>query len=105
MDGIESRRILPPTPSGKAGPSETSGRQQSVYRLGVERIDGLLERLAIERGSYDKRFAVFRRYFDAADDPVSQQIVSQELVSLCVSDLLHQVRFQKFLHSERRGRA
>src|SRR4051812_2017412 len=33
-----------------------------TYRLGVERIDGLLERLAIERGSYDKGFAVFRRY-------------------------------------------
>src|SRR3954470_17740534 len=65
MDGIESRRILPPTPSGKAGPSETSGRQHSVYRLGVERIDRLLERLAIERGSYDKRFAVFRRLWFA----------------------------------------
>src|SRR3954469_5669458 len=102
---------MPPTPGNdrrtatSVGPSEASGRQQSVYRLGVERIDGLLERLAIERGSHDKRLAVFRQYCDVTDDPVSQQIVSQELVSLCVSVLLHQVRFQKFLHNERRGRA
>ena len=41
--------------------SETSGRPQLVYRLEVERIDRLLERLAIERCAHDERFTVLDR--------------------------------------------
>ena len=64
---IELGRIDPATRTssgnaiGKGGPSETSGRQQSVYRLGVERIDGLLERLAIEGGSHCEWLTVLSR--------------------------------------------